>query len=85
MAAKTVRIEVRLSPEHKTLIENAAALCGQTVSAFVVSEMLERVRQVQLTLLTRRDWGRFLEIVDRDDEPTPALVAAARKHARRES
>ncbi|MHC4493931.1 MAG: type II toxin-antitoxin system TacA family antitoxin, partial [Planctomycetota bacterium] len=37
MATKTVRIEVRLSPEHKTLIENAAALHGQSLSAFVVS------------------------------------------------
>ena len=82
MATKSVRIEVRLSPEHKTLIENAAALNGQSLSAFVVSEVLERVRQIQLTLLSRRDWGRFLEIVDREEEPTPVLVAAARKHPR---
>ena len=79
MATKTVRIEVRLSPEHKTLIENAAALNGQSISAFVVSEVLERVRQIQFTLLSRRDWDRFLEIVDREEEPAPALVAAARK------
>jgi len=83
MATKTVRIDVRLSPEHKALIENAAALNGQSVSAFVVSEVLERARQIQLTLLTRRDWDRFLAIVDREEEPTPALVAAARKHPRR--
>jgi uncharacterized protein (DUF1778 family) len=83
MSGKTVRIEVRLTPEHKTLIENAAALHGQSLSAFVVSEVLERVRQIQFTLLSRRDWERFLEIVDREEEPTPVLVAAARKHPRR--
>ncbi|MHC4161591.1 MAG: type II toxin-antitoxin system TacA family antitoxin [Planctomycetota bacterium] len=84
MATKTVRIEVRLSPEHKTLIENAAALHGQSLSAFVVSGALERARQIQSTFLTRRDWDRFLDLVDREEEPTPVLVAATRKHPRRQ-
>lgn len=81
--SKTVRIEVRLSPAHKELIEKAAAHNGQSLSAFVVAEALERARQIEFTLLSRRDWDRFLEIMDRDEEPTPALVAAARKHPRR--
>ena len=82
MAPKTERIEVRLSSEHKALLEDAARLRGQSVSAFVVSEALERARHLQLRLLTRRDWERFREIMDRSEEPAPALVAAARKHLR---
>ena len=80
MATKTERIEVRLSTEHKAVIENAAALRGQSLSAFVVSEALEQARRLQLTVLTRRDWEQFLEIMDREEEPTPALIAAAQKH-----
>ncbi len=79
---KTERIEVRLSAEHKALLEDAARQRGQSVSAFVVSEALERARQLQLRILTRRDWDLFLEIMDRDEVPAPALVAAARKHPR---
>ena len=82
MPTKSERIEVRLSAEHKAVIAAAAALRGQSLSAFVVAEALERARQIRLTALTRRDWERFLEIMDREDEPTPALGAAARKHRR---
>jgi len=80
MATKTERIEVRLSAEHKALIEDAAALRGQSISAFVVSEALQQARRIQLTSLTRRDWDLLLQVMEQDDEPTPALVAAARKH-----
>jgi len=87
MSAKTERIEVRLSAEHKALIEDAAAVRGQSLSAFVVSEALERARQLQLTpqltSLSRRNWEQFLEIMDREEEPAAALIAAAKKHPRR--
>ena len=83
MASRTERIEVRLSAEHKALIEEAAALRGQSISAFVVSQALEQAARLRLTVLTRRDWKRFVEIMDRGEKPTPALVAAARKTGRR--
>ena len=82
MDAKTERIEVRLSPEHKAVIEEAAAARGQSLSAFVVSQALEQALRLRVTVLTRRDWERFLEIMDREEKPTPALAAAARKHGR---
>ena len=88
MAGKSERLEVRLSADHKSLVEMAAALTGQTLSSFVVSEVLARARAItadhELTLLSPRDWDRFLEVLDREEEATPALVAAARKHRRRE-
>ena len=82
MAAKSKRIEIRLSESHKLLIEDAAALRGQSVSAFLVAEGLDAAREIQTTDLSRRDWVRFLEIMDGDEQPTPALVAAAKKHAK---
>ena len=83
MAAKSERIEVRLSAQHKALLEEAAALLGQSLSTFLVSDALDRARRLQHTTLTRRDWDLFLEIVDRDEEPTPALSAAIKKYRTR--
>ena len=84
MVTKSERLEVRLSTEHKSLVERAASLTGQTVSAFVIAELLRCARQVtteyERRLLARRDWDKFLEIVDRDREPAPALAAAVRRH-----
>lgn len=79
MSTKTERIEVRLSPEHKAMIEEAAALRGQSISAFVVSEALEQALRLRFTVLTRRDWERFLEVMDREEVPAAALAAATRK------
>jgi uncharacterized protein (DUF1778 family) len=79
MSQKTQRIEVRLSADHKALLEDAAAQRGQSLSAFVVSEALEQARRMQMTLLTRADWGRFLRLMEGDDEPTPALAKAAKR------
>jgi uncharacterized protein (DUF1778 family) len=81
MGSKTERLEVRLSAEHKAVIEEAAALRGQSISAFVVSQALEQALRLRLTVLSQRDWDRFLKIMDRT-EPAPSLVAAARKHRR---
>jgi len=82
MTAKPERIQVRLSREHKALIEDAALLRRQSLAGFVVSEALKAARRLQLTVLTRRDWEQFLEIADREEEPLPTLTAAARKHPR---
>ena len=45
MATKTERVEMRLNPEHKELLERAAALSGQTVSAFGVPLLIEKARE----------------------------------------
>ncbi|MHC4955913.1 MAG: type II toxin-antitoxin system TacA family antitoxin [Planctomycetota bacterium] len=83
---KTERLELRLSPEHKSLVESAAALSGLSLSAFVVSEVLDRAYQITAdhnrTTLSRRDWDRFLEIMDEPAEPTPALRRAAQRYLR---
>ncbi len=42
---KTARLEVRLAPEQKKLIEEAARLSGATTSAFVQMVLLERARE----------------------------------------
>jgi len=43
---KTARLDVRLDPEQKKLIEEAAALSGGTTSSFVQAALLEKARTV---------------------------------------
>ena len=43
---KTARLDVRLDPELKKLIEEAAALSGSTISSFVQAALLEKARAV---------------------------------------
>ena len=86
MAIKTERLDMRLSAEHKELLERAAAITGQAVTSFAVSNLLEKAREVieqhTRTVLGREDHERFLEILNSDDEPAPALLKAAERRAR---
>ncbi len=43
---KTARLDLRLDPEHKALIERAARISGTSVSEFIVGRVLEASRRV---------------------------------------
>ncbi len=49
--AAVARLEIRIDPEQKRLIEEAAAAEHQSVSAFVVDTLVRRARAV----VTRRE------------------------------
>lgn len=87
MSTKTDRLEMRLTAEQKELLERAAAISGQAVTGFALSHLLDTARDVierhQRTALSLRDGRRFLELLEADATPAPALVAAARRRARR--
>lgn len=80
----SARLDVRLRPDKKALIEEAATLSGKTVSEYVVStllqqsaEILERHRHIRLS---DRDRDQFLALLDASDEPSAALTGAVRKY-----
>jgi uncharacterized protein (DUF1778 family) len=82
----TARLDVRLRPDKKALIEEAATLSGKTISEYVVStllqqstEVLQRHRHIRLS---DRDRDQFLALLDASDEPNAALTQAARKYKR---
>ena len=82
----TARLDVRLRPDKKALIEEAATLSGKTTSEYVVStllqqstEVLQRHRHIRLS---DRDRDQFLALLDASDEPSAALTQAARKYKR---
>ena len=80
MATKTARVEVRLPPESKKIIEQAAQLLGLTLTEFASSRLVSLARQTiqehNITKLTNRDRDIFLAMLDADDEPNAALTAA---------
>ena len=84
MATKTQRLEMRLSPEQKLLLERAAALNGQVLASFIRAQLVERAQEIldryTRTVLSARDFDHFIEMLDRDAEPAAALEAAFRRH-----
>jgi uncharacterized protein (DUF1778 family) len=90
MAATTkneARLNFRLRPDLKQVIEAAAAQLGQSVSDFAVSTLVRQARQVvqeqSITHLSKRDRDIFLAALDRTDlQPNKKLLAAARRYKR---
>jgi uncharacterized protein (DUF1778 family) len=74
------RVDFRLPTQAKALIEEAAALRGQSLSEFAVSTLLEKANQVvdalRLRSLSERDAQIFLHVLDAA-LPNEALREAA--------
>jgi uncharacterized protein (DUF1778 family) len=86
--ASDSRLNFRLPAEFKQTIEAAAALTGQTVSDFAISELLGSARRViqehNRTVLSNRDRDIFLAMLaETDARPNKALAAAARRYKKR--
>ena len=89
MAEQPERLDLRLSPEHKRLVERAATVKGHTsVSGFAAVQLVEAARAIleeyEVLTLSSRDWDRFAEILD-ENEPNEALVSAAKHHRTKHS
>lgn len=83
MPERTQRLDFRLTASNRKLIERAAMLLGQPITAFAIQALVgeaERViEQDTQRRLSERDWKRFVSLLD-DDQPAPALVRAARRY-----
>ncbi|MGP1397154.1 MAG: DUF1778 domain-containing protein [Inquilinaceae bacterium] len=88
-AAREDRIELRTTKEEKRLLANAAAHERLDVTSFIMRNVLPAARMVvdraERMLLSDRDTERVLELLENPPEPTPALMAAARRRIARES
>ena len=87
MAVKTERLDVRVTREHKRLIEKAALVTGQPVTSFILSSALdcarEALEQESRTVLSERDGRTFLLLLDKHRAPAAALVRAVKRDRRR--
>ena len=83
MAATTARVEFRLQPEEKDLIEQAVRLLGMTITDVARPRLVQEARQIvteyNITRLTNRDRDIFLAMLDADTEPNAALRKAFRE------
>jgi uncharacterized protein (DUF1778 family) len=84
-AYKVGRLNARLAPDQKALLERAAELTSQTLSEFVVHTAMEHARRVvleqQVLELSRRDSEIFAEVMLGGAGPNEALKQAASAHA----
>lgn len=71
------RIDVRVSDEQDTLIRQAAALKGQTVTGFLLDAAQERARELmderRHVVLSDRAFERFAAALDTPGEVVPEL------------
>ena len=77
-------LDLRLPSKVMEAVEQAAAQLGQSVDEFAVSALAYTAREViehrGVTVLTARDWDRFLALLDEPAEPNAALKAAAERY-----
>src|SRR5215469_14423087 len=81
---KLSRLEARVTPDQKRLIERAAELRGTTVTEFVVVSAQQAATQTikEFQTLTLNDRARevFVDAILNPPEPNEAARAAARRY-----
>ena len=84
--ARTERVQMRVDPAAKRLLERAAVLSNTTVSAFVANHALEAagrlLRERERLVVSERDWELFLDALASPPEPNAALRGAFAAHGR---
>jgi uncharacterized protein (DUF1778 family) len=83
--ARDERLDVRLPSDLKRQLEQAAALLGQSVSAFVLGLVVPKAQQIiqeaSIVELSDRDSRRFFAALDDDRaEPNDAMRRAADRY-----
>ena len=86
-ATPPVRLDVRLNPQVKEKIEQAAVASHQTVTDFVVTSLLraseDALKRHHAIRLTNRDRDLFLAALDTNARPNRALRSAAERFKRK--
>ena len=76
---KENRLELRLAPAERRLLDEAAATTEMSTSAFVLSHATEAAREVladRTTFVLPNDrWDAFVQLLEREERPMPALAA----------
>lgn len=78
---KSERLDVRIRPDAKQIIEQAAHVLGMSTTDFASATLVAEAQSVldrhQRIVLSNVDRDRFLQALDADEEPNDALVQAA--------
>lgn len=83
MAVKKQRIDLRLSPNDKSLIEEAAAMTNQTITQFMVNSATERAAEVieqhRRLILNEESWALVMDALSKPAAPNEKLQRAAKR------
>ena len=79
MTPTSDRLELRLEPGHRALLDAAAAETGMSASAFVLSHATDAAHRVLADrtafVLPAERWDAFKTLLDRSERPQPELAA----------
>lgn len=68
IGSQDINLEIQISADQKSLIEEAAALSGLPVTSFTASAAIEAARRIvaghRTIRLSSRDWDHFLNLLD---------------------
>ncbi|HCT3361051.1 TPA: DUF1778 domain-containing protein [Enterobacter cloacae] len=82
-ALKKQRIDLRLTEDDKSLIEEAAAMTNQSISQFMVSTASERAAEVieqhRRLILNEASWNQVMDAISNPPIPNERLKRAARR------
>lgn len=77
------RIDLRLTDEDKTMIEEAAAMTNQTITQFMVNSASERAAEVieqhRRLVLNETSRNAVMDAIDNPPEPNERLKRAAKR------
>ena len=86
-STRQTRLDFRIKTEHKSLIERAASVKGQTVTDFAVAALVkaanESIDQATSTRLSQADSRIFLQMLNSQAAPNAALRSAAKRYKSR--
>jgi uncharacterized protein (DUF1778 family) len=82
-ALKKQRIDLRLSDEDKSLIEEAAAMTNQTITQFMVNSASARAAEVieqhRRLILNEASWNQVMDAISNPPLPDNRLKRAAKR------
>jgi uncharacterized protein (DUF1778 family) len=79
---KTQRLELRLAPSAKKVIQQAMSVTGLAAGDLAYEGARRLLDEHQRMVLSGADRDAFLAAVGRNPEPTPRLVEALKRHRR---
>ncbi len=76
---KEDRLELRLEPANRRLLDEAAAASSMSTSAFVLTHASAAAREIladRTTFVLPEDrWDAFVQLLERQERPMPGLSA----------
>ncbi|MCV5743851.1 type II toxin-antitoxin system antitoxin AtaR [Escherichia coli] len=82
-AVKKQRIDLRLTDDDKSMIEEAAAISNQSVSQFMLNSASQRAAEVieqhRRVILNEESWTRVMDALSNPPAPGEKLKRAAKR------